>query len=237
MIKQRNRRGFTLVELLVVVVIIGILAGIVLRLHTLVGERAARAQTLTRIENIKMCLEEYYRQLGAYPPEAGRRVAGQLGTAPIDHGTECEGFDHVAREPIDKFWWDKTQTYPDYVRSDHTGLVYYLVSSTNIVMSDYYRKQPARWKEYMDAGVGWNSWHNIMGGTSHGSQEYTNHIYKLHDGWDRQFVYICGEDNDYQTYKLYSKGPDGKAFDDPRGSSKQREEWGIDDIGRVGMGE
>lgn len=242
--KQRNRRGFTLVELLVVVVIIGILAGIVLKLHTLVGERTARARSLARIENIKMCLEEYYRENGEYPPQAENRPGDSNADKPayVKHGTECEGFDHVDRRKVDSNWEFKMKMYPSYVRSDYTGLVYYLMPSTNIVTSDYYKKQSARWHEYFYSGVGLNGWQEEFGGTSHSAQDYTNVVYRLVDGWDRQFVYMCTANDapgvrDYQTFRLYSMGPDGKAYDDTTGSQSERDEWGRDDIGRTGMGE
>ena len=71
------RRGFTLVEILVVIVIIGILSGIILKLHTLVGERAARAQTLARIES-RVSLEEIFARFPDYAVDEERTERVQM---------------------------------------------------------------------------------------------------------------------------------------------------------------
>lgn len=66
--RKRNRRGFTLVELLVVVSIIGILAAVV-STAVMGAIRAARqAAIFTEISQIGTSLEQYKAKYGSYPP-------------------------------------------------------------------------------------------------------------------------------------------------------------------------
>ena len=78
----RGSRGFSLVELLVVIIILGLLAGLVgPRLFSRVGQSkqaAARAQ----IELFSAGLDQYRLDVGSYPPSAaGLQGAGRSGTS------------------------------------------------------------------------------------------------------------------------------------------------------------
>lgn len=64
-----NRAGFTLVELLIVIAIVGLLAGL-----SLVAMRAARSyvgasSARQRLDDISQCLEIYKQKFGEYPPD------------------------------------------------------------------------------------------------------------------------------------------------------------------------
>ena len=93
-VHRQVRRGFTLVELMVVIVIIGLLAGAVT-----MGVRSylvASKQNLAKMEIAKMCdaIETYYVTFGRYPTnEEGieiltkpseKLVAGLLSKVPVD---------------------------------------------------------------------------------------------------------------------------------------------------------
>lgn len=65
---MRNKfAGFTLVELLTVIAIIGILAGLVLGVAGYVNRKADIARAQADIEKIKNALEEYRAAYGTYP--------------------------------------------------------------------------------------------------------------------------------------------------------------------------
>lgn len=73
-------RAFTLVEIMVVVAVIGILAGIVLAAAGGVQKKAARDQTKAEIKTILVGLERFRAANGAYPVPAQNPSATSLYT-------------------------------------------------------------------------------------------------------------------------------------------------------------
>ncbi|OGL25664.1 hypothetical protein A3E49_01260 [Candidatus Saccharibacteria bacterium RIFCSPHIGHO2_12_FULL_49_19] len=64
---RRNNRGFTIVELLIVIVVIGILAALVIVTYTGIQQRARDTERKTDINAIHGQVEAYYAQNGSYP--------------------------------------------------------------------------------------------------------------------------------------------------------------------------
>ena len=62
------RRGFTLVELLIVVVVIVTLMTITFRLGAIGSDTSARSKTVNKIQRLENCLSGYYAAYGSYPP-------------------------------------------------------------------------------------------------------------------------------------------------------------------------
>lgn len=71
----RKNQGFTIVELLIVIVVIGILAGLVLNSFQGVQARARDTERRTDINSVATQLEVYYNDKGGYP------AAGDLANA------------------------------------------------------------------------------------------------------------------------------------------------------------
>jgi general secretion pathway protein G len=69
--ERKSLNGFTLVELMVVVAVIGVLAGIVLAAAGGVQKKAARDQTKAEIKTICVALENFKASTGAYPTNTG----------------------------------------------------------------------------------------------------------------------------------------------------------------------
>ena len=65
--KRRHQRGFTLVELLIVIAIIGILAGAVLLNVAPQKEKAIRARAKTDIKTMETAIEIYFADNDNYP--------------------------------------------------------------------------------------------------------------------------------------------------------------------------
>jgi type II secretion system protein G len=68
---EHKRTGFTIVELIVVIAVIGILAGIMLVSYAASENRARDASRQSSMKEIRAALEAYRAENGTYPNEAG----------------------------------------------------------------------------------------------------------------------------------------------------------------------
>lgn len=102
------RRGFTLIEMLIVVVVLAALMGIVVKLANDDASMSAKLVTITRLQRLENCLSGYFAAYGGYPPVAlhgsrdiYRKVAGdgvQLASGDRNEGiwnNEDEAWDQV----------------------------------------------------------------------------------------------------------------------------------------------
>src|SRR3982751_4821398 len=64
---KKRQSGFTIVELLIVIVVIGILATLVIVTFTGIQQKARNSQRQTDINALDSHLEAYYAQTGSYP--------------------------------------------------------------------------------------------------------------------------------------------------------------------------
>jgi prepilin-type N-terminal cleavage/methylation domain-containing protein len=64
---RQNQQGFTIVELLIVIVVIGILAGLVITTFTGIQQKARNTERQTDIKAMHGQVEAYYAQNGKYP--------------------------------------------------------------------------------------------------------------------------------------------------------------------------
>ena len=80
-IKQKNRTGFTLLEMLVVVLIIGILASIALPQYQMAVTKAKVASILPLMHRWKDALQEYKLQHGDYNGDGANLSATPLGVS------------------------------------------------------------------------------------------------------------------------------------------------------------
>ncbi|MBT8102968.1 MAG: prepilin-type N-terminal cleavage/methylation domain-containing protein, partial [Gammaproteobacteria bacterium] len=85
-----NRKGFTLVELLIVVIILAILAAIIVPQFSAATDDANQSAFDTNVANIRSAVDLYRQQHGAYPGtvisgggtcDTGAPVAGAIGSA------------------------------------------------------------------------------------------------------------------------------------------------------------
>lgn len=62
------KKGFTLIEMLVVVVVLVTLMSITFRLSSIGEDETRRSQTIARLQRVENCLSGYYAAFGTYPP-------------------------------------------------------------------------------------------------------------------------------------------------------------------------
>ncbi len=94
MFKNKNQKGFTLLELLVVIGIIGLLASIIVVNLTGARRRARDVKRVADIRTLQTANEDYYGKNGKYPATINDLVTGsQIPMWPLDPlaptGTTC----------------------------------------------------------------------------------------------------------------------------------------------------
>jgi general secretion pathway protein G len=68
---RKNESGFTLVELLIVIIILGVLAAVVVFSVQAFQNRGESAACKTDFKSVETALEAYYAQTSGYPTESG----------------------------------------------------------------------------------------------------------------------------------------------------------------------
>lgn len=86
--RTQNRKGFTLVELLVVISIIGVLAGLLLVNLSNVRERGRDTQRKSDLNQLKTALRLYFNDYQTYPADDTAEILGCGPGNPEDH-TGC----------------------------------------------------------------------------------------------------------------------------------------------------
>lgn len=87
--RLRTQSGFTIIELLIVIVVIGILAGLVLNVFTGIQEQGRDAERKTDLEAVEGHLEAYAAKNGFYPTSTN--IADTASGGFVD--TEFRGLD------------------------------------------------------------------------------------------------------------------------------------------------
>jgi prepilin-type N-terminal cleavage/methylation domain-containing protein len=78
--KATRQEGFTIVELLIVVVVIGILAALVITTYTGIQAKSRDSKRLTDLQNVQTNLELYFQTAGYYPSLTDMNNAAWLTT-------------------------------------------------------------------------------------------------------------------------------------------------------------
>ena len=104
----RSVRGFTLIELIVVVAIIGILAAIAVPAMRTAPERARESALKEDLFTIRSCLDQFHADRGRYPTSLDEIVSlGYLRSVPVDPLTKSKDtwvlvYEEVAPEDQDE---------------------------------------------------------------------------------------------------------------------------------------
>jgi general secretion pathway protein G len=109
--KKRGERGFTLIELMVVIVILGILAGLIIPRIMGRPDEARRAKARLQIESIETALKLYRLDNGNYPTtEQGLQALVELPSIGGAAKNWRQG-GYLERGKVPKDPWDKEFVY------------------------------------------------------------------------------------------------------------------------------
>ena len=90
MIRSSSVRGFTLIEMLTVMLIIAILAGIVLNVNGLVQTKAARARAEAEMKSLSLSCENYKADNGTVPrDDSTDLIDARVNTNPAQYQVAC----------------------------------------------------------------------------------------------------------------------------------------------------
>lgn len=108
--KNKYKSGFTIVELLIVIVVIGILAAITIVAYNGIQVRARDGARISKVKNISKAIELYRVDNGTYPP-----ILDGLGWE-TTCGSQTESWGHCDRNKI------LADSLANYIKIDPTSL-------------------------------------------------------------------------------------------------------------------
>jgi general secretion pathway protein G len=109
--KKRGQRGFTLIELMVVIVILGILAGLIIPRIMGRPDEARRAKARIQIESLETALKLYKLDNGQYPStEQGLQALVQQPSVGVDAKNWRQG-GYLEKAKVPKDPWGRDFVY------------------------------------------------------------------------------------------------------------------------------
>ncbi len=85
-----NKQGLTLIELLIVIGIIGILAGVAITSYVGTMLKADRAEAYTNLESLKLLEEQFFAEISDFAPAGGGTINYNATPGVADGGIEDE---------------------------------------------------------------------------------------------------------------------------------------------------
>jgi prepilin-type N-terminal cleavage/methylation domain-containing protein/prepilin-type processing-associated H-X9-DG protein len=105
-----KRRGYSLIEVLVVIAIIAVLLGLLLPAVQKVREAAARIQCANNLHQLGLALHHYHDVYGTFPPG---QVRAPYGRWEVNHGWAVFILPYIEQQPLyNAYHWDQALAAP-----------------------------------------------------------------------------------------------------------------------------
>lgn len=215
----RSASGFTLVELMAVIVVIGIVAGVVIAGAGYANRSAMRSRTVSTIQQVTTATEMFYTDRGEYPPDI---------TCTQDGGTVGSLRTRQFVWPCEALWFWLEYNYPH--RQPQYQVQPYIVfkreqlTTGNTKIEAAYDDSPGNYKQIVDA------WGNPLNYKS-----YNGNSYKFADGTmmprhnNKTTSSIWGN----PSYDLCSYGADGTTWQDRDKPYDRQQDLKLDQMATV----
>jgi prepilin-type N-terminal cleavage/methylation domain-containing protein len=137
--RNLNNKGFTIVELLIVIVVIGILALLVITTYSGIQAKARNSKRASDVKSLQTQIEAYFSQNGFYPSRTDLNTASWLTTnmksldqtALIDPSNATQSKTLVAAPVAKSYSYAPTQSDGSTsCESDDTGCAKYTLTAT-----------------------------------------------------------------------------------------------------------
>jgi len=103
MVKNRSQQsGFTLIELIVVVTIIGILAGVAIVQVRYAQRKAYEAALMHDLHEMRKAIDDFYADKQRFPNDLNELVPNYLRRIPLDPITKTADWEEVKNEATDE---------------------------------------------------------------------------------------------------------------------------------------
>ena len=181
----KRKNGFTLIEIMFVVLVILMLSGMLFKLGSIVKDRSESARAIADIENISNAISEYNAVYGQYPPATEMMYQFQ----------------------DESLWSDPMQNTETQFEIDHVyGLVSYLYvrGSDDPLQTDDRDATAEQWQHYLaDVDKSEETPEaELPGDVLGGAQNYSNKVWTIRDPWGSDYKYESKPP--YLSYKLWS---------------------------------
>jgi prepilin-type N-terminal cleavage/methylation domain-containing protein len=136
-LKKRNQ-GFTIVELLIVIVVIGILALLVITTYSGIQAKARNSKRASDVKSLQTQIEAYFSQNGYYPSRTDMNSSTWLGTnmksldqnALVDPKNPTQSKTLVAAPAANSYAYAVTDSSGNSCESDDTQCAKYTLTAT-----------------------------------------------------------------------------------------------------------
>ena len=227
--KRMRKQGFTLIEVLLVVVVMLLLAGFLFRVARLVADRANQAKARADLQMLANALEEFYGEYGNYPPVRWGDPSWE--NAPVASGEY--GMRHLSMmyqyvpERPHPVWPELVHTDPllaiygaGNVNGADVGYHYGLMSF--LLLRERDEQQNINYiRDSRRDEIAKRRWQHYLANIDYGGEEHTmfyygsggrQRVWQLHvtalDPWGRSYGYEAYPP--FLSYRLWSAGPSGR---------------------------